>query len=492
MSDRDGILAGRAFVELMADNSKLKAGLDEAQAHLKAHGSSYSLLSDKWLKHGIGIYAYSKGLAGGLHLITAGIRGMKGDWKGMEEQIEELPFGIGKVFKAAMTLIEEIDGTADRKREEAKRKAIRQAQEVADEFTTGITNKAALIGVHDETYKGQVQAFQEYQKTRREIAKQYEKDIAELGLEAADHLVAPKVAAAKDLYQKTIKELEAQRARHLHEDSQKSDELMNAAIRKPGFKGDREALKARQKIETDAFQGGAPERAAMEDRHRAEGYAQDLKYAGEAADALRDMQTEINKLGGPMTEFDVEWDKLTRKFEGMDDWDQKAGKLKSTMKELFRLRAEDGINKQVEDLSLKISVASGRMTELDAAVARSKVNNPLVTEGKAKQLFLTEKRATDAEWARGELNNLKTPAEKMADLKKRLLGLADVMKRADLEKIWDAANKGKESTQGIFNAANLLGLQSGGPEDRIAKATEKTAENTEKLHAAVKDGGKFT
>jgi hypothetical protein len=47
----------------------------------------------------------------------------------------------------------------------------------------------------------------------------------------------------------------------------------------------------------------------------------------------------------------------------------------------------------------------------------------------------------------------------------------------------------KIGVTGTFNAASLLGLQAGGADDRIAKATEDTAKNTKRLVDKANTGG---
>jgi len=82
----------------------------------------------------------------------------------------------------------------------------------------------------------------------------------------------------------------------------------------------------------------------------------------------------------------------------------------------------------------------------------------------------------------------------------KLLGLegAVEIKAPDLSGLQDAAELGgvelsqqaaKIGVTGTFNAASLLGLQSGDASDRTAKATEETAKNTKKLLDEARNGG---
>ena len=82
----------------------------------------------------------------------------------------------------------------------------------------------------------------------------------------------------------------------------------------------------------------------------------------------------------------------------------------------------------------------------------------------------------------------------------KLLGLdgAVEIKAPDLSGLQDAAELGglelsrqaaKVGVTGTFNAAALLGLQSGDASDRTAKATEETAKNTKKLVDKANTGG---
>jgi len=82
----------------------------------------------------------------------------------------------------------------------------------------------------------------------------------------------------------------------------------------------------------------------------------------------------------------------------------------------------------------------------------------------------------------------------------KLLGLegAIEIKAPDLSGLQDAAELGgmelsqqaaKIGVTGTFNAASLLGLQSGDAADRTAKASEETAKNTKKLVDKAKTGG---
>jgi len=82
----------------------------------------------------------------------------------------------------------------------------------------------------------------------------------------------------------------------------------------------------------------------------------------------------------------------------------------------------------------------------------------------------------------------------------KILGLAGAVeiKAPDLSGLQDAAELGglelsqqaaKVGVTGTFNAAALLGLQSGGADERTAKATEETAKNTKKLLDEARQGG---
>lgn len=53
----------------------------------------------------------------------------------------------------------------------------------------------------------------------------------------------------------------------------------------------------------------------------------------------------------------------------------------------------------------------------------------------------------------------------------------------------DPSGTARIGAKGTFLAANVVGLQAGGMEDRIAKATEETAKNTKRLVDKANPGG---
>jgi hypothetical protein len=72
------------------------------------------------------------------------------------------------------------------------------------------------------------------------------------------------------------------------------------------------------------------------------------------------------------------------------------------------------------------------------------------------------------------------PEDMLAKIRGAVAGLGDLL---------DQTAKRTIGAAGTFNAASLLGLQAGGAEDRIAKATEDTAKNTKKLLDKANTGG---
>ncbi|MCG3179668.1 MAG: hypothetical protein BIFFINMI_02009 [Phycisphaerae bacterium] len=105
--------------------------------------------------------------------------------------------------------------------------------------------------------------------------------------------------------------------------------------------------------------------------------------------------------------------------------------------------------------------ARERANQADVAAAKKRLSD---LAGQAKE----ERKAKERAGPEG----MKSPEEVVGKLKNALAGMGDQL---------DLAGKAKTEAHGTFNAAAILGLQAGGHQERIAKATEKTATNTDKL-----------
>jgi len=153
-------------------------------------------------------------------------------------------------------------------------------------------------------------------------------------------------------------------------------------------------------------------------------------------------------------------------------------------------------------------------TDLAAAEARKQDTLRAIEEGRQRRLVEIAQADTDSERQRSAeyAKQLGDSESSLAQAKKEW---QDAIKAANAPRpakkpdqgppgskppAEDALQKAMESIQtqtlpkalgvkGSFNAAALLGLQAGGVEDRIAKATEQTAANTKKLAEEAARGG---
>ncbi len=182
------------------------------------------------------------------------------------------------------------------------------------------------------------------------------------------------------------------------------------------------------------------------------GETTDEEYRAANAQVDAEKQAAVAKIKDETTRKRAE-----RELQRQQEREQSGREFDQTVHQVVRDQEtrEQGLNAETK--------AKEQANRADVDAAKKRLSD---LAGKAKG----ERKAKDA----GKPEGMKSPEEVLGKLKNALAGMGDEL---------DIANKEKRKMEahGTFNAAALLGLQAGGPQERIANATEKTARNTDKL-----------
>lgn len=428
--------------QLTAANKQIR----QQAAGAKATTSQFEKLGTAALKVGIAVEA-TKAAVATVGIVTAA---MKGDWEGVEKLVARLPFGLGEIASIAAEVTDQLTGVAD------EMERINRAASAADKYRTGM-EKLQAIG---------------------DAARQ---SVADLAGDTESRL-----AEARDAKLRAIRKAEgSKRMRQYAEDAVRAE------------------YEARKKAPLTKLLAGLEQQAASAGMTEAEKAIFDLTNLNAGADALERAAAALKKIAAG-----EQADKLRKAIEAANAQVSVVGKgpieaalaafkganpaqidnLRKALEALQKAEAKAAAADQVGSLMRRISLATGKMTDIDAGVADFKTANPGASDMQLDILRKTMERANLAEWSKGkvdELGETKDFAEQTAELKAKLRQAvgAEVMSKAQANAVWAKHFVAGSSLRGTTagSAAAIQSLQAGPALDPLVKASQKTAENTGKL-----------
>jgi hypothetical protein len=471
MASAQGIRAGAAYVEISADDSPMVRRLQESRARLRqwvaqnsgtamTRGTEAAVMAQGDDRRGFlsGGYRGMEIAETGLKLATAiasakiAIKDVqifsslfRGDMEGARKAAEELPFGLGAIVKelsgpvdwAANRFVERMRGLEwgelDRKGPSGDRERLASVEQ----YNRGVTGIAAIE-----------KALAKATMSARDWAKA-EVDALDLSADHAARLLALKTrlievdeqraAAAKTLADRErgadlIRQAMDQHARM----GMSEREVAGYEVRHMGLAADQ----ARTLLNWRLAILDATERQAAAQRR--------LAFDTSFADAIGNLKDRIAELRG-------ELDALARDEA-------------TAMEPLMKAFAEGAID--MAAFAAKTAELRQLFTDLRAAQGEA--------EAKREGETLTEAMRTPEEQARDQVERYKA-------LREGGHISEETYQRAVRKAVEDAASalpdvaRATVGVRGTFSALEAPGLGAGGVTDRIARASEETARNTEKI-----------
>jgi len=426
--------------QLAAANQQIR----QQAAGAKQTTSQFERLGTAALKVGIAVESAKAGLVV-LGLVTAAV---KGDWEKVDEFAFRLPFGLGEICQLTAAIMDYWTGAAD----EAER--LNKAVERQRAYQSGMERLQSIIRSSNLSAKsatGDQRAVLEDQRKalldeiKHTQGSQLKKQAAvdAVNAEYQAKLMAP--------IQRIIKDRAYQAATAGMTDSERTIfDLKNLGA---GADELERAAKALKDIES-------------------------AELAGNLEKAIKAASGKASAIGQSPIETAL------KAFEGADP--AQIDKLRQALENLQKVEAKQSFEKQVSGLMQRISLATGKTTGVDAAVADFQRANPGATEMQINTLRETMKRADLAEWAKGKVDALpKDFAAETAELKKKLQASVgeELMTKAKANAIWTANFDLGTSLRGTTagTAAAIQSLQTGPSLDPLVKAAQGTEKNTKEL-----------
>ena len=196
---------------------------------------------------------------------------------------------------------------------------------------------------------------------------------------------------------------------------------------------------------------------------------------------------QLSPAAGAKASLAFEWADLEKSLLAAGALKEQIAQVRMQWDKLQQISAQKAISDQIEEMNLQLAVSVGSMKALDAEMARIAKANPLVDPAVLDNLRKTKEALSSAQFAQGEKESLKTPAEKLQEYIAKVneavgrgylsQAQADALTRSKQAEMFQA----KTSVVGTFNASAAYGLGQGNAADRTARATEETARNTKKL-----------
>jgi hypothetical protein len=463
---------GGAYVEISADDAPMLRRLRESQARLRQWVAENS---GPALTRGTESAVLARGREGG-GFLSGGFKGLqiaetglkfataiaatkvaikdvqmfaalfRGDMEGARKAAEELPFGLGEIVKelsgpvdAAMKwFVFRIKGiTEDVSDRAAAAKAKRDRDEEVKQYNLG------LEAIHHVD-----QALAKATMTAQEYAK-YEVDGLNLSRQAAEELLAKKLRLLDiDEQQKKWAKIQQERARGENLIAQAMDQYAKATMSEREFLAYEVRHLGLAANQAETLLNWRLAILDVTEKQHAADKRNDLDTSFAAN--MRNLELEAGVLRGTFDAFDVEVTKAARPLgEAMDagvinfgEYTERLEELKAAIAELRAARQADAAKREGQSLTESMETPEER--------ARAQVEH--------YKKLLEGGDITGETYQRAVRKALEDVAAAMPDVMKRTVGV-----------------------RGTFSAIEAAGMGAGGVSDRIASATEKTAQNTEKI-----------
>ena len=191
--------------------------------------------------------------------------------------------------------------------------------------------------------------------------------------------------------------------------------------------------------------------------------------------------------GGVAGQREQEWQDMARAMEELGVAEEEVQRIRAKLTQRNAAQDNRAIIDQIDELNLKLAVAVGKMTELDAARARLAKEHPDADRKNIDKLVALQNKTNLAEWAKGEVDSAKTPAERFKDYRDKLdkavaAGVLDQSKMNVLLQAKMAEMMGGVRNVGGFNVAAINQMVGGGSvAERTARACEETARNSRRF-----------
>ena len=252
-----------------------------------------------------------------------------------------------------------------------------------------------------------------------------------------------------------------------------------------------EADRAWERLSHDIEQASEREAAMSElSRELVEG-AQELSRQQAAhvqeLDQSLTAATNAALTGGVAGQREAEWQDMARAMEELGVAEEEVQRIRAKLSQRNAAQDNRAIIDQIDELNLKLAVAVGKMTELDAARARLAKEHPNADRKNIDKLVALQDKANLAEFIKGELEGIKTPAEKFKDYRDRLdkavgAGVLNPTQQQALLQSKMAELMGGVRSVGGFNVSAINQMVGGGSvAERTARACEETAKNSRRF-----------
>ena len=235
------------------------------------------------------------------------------------------------------------------------------------------------------------------------------------------------------------------------------------------------------------------ERAGLADQQAAERAA----YVQQMGDQYGDA-TNAAVTGGVAGQREAEWQGVLRTMQAAKQTQEDIDKVHALF--MGKNIAEDNraVLDQITELADRLAVATGKASELDAEMAKIAREHPEASAENLAKLRAMKEKTDLAQFVKGELEGIKTPAEKFKEYRDRLdkaVGVG-VLTQSQMEALLAskmAEAMGVARNVGGFNVSAINQMVGGGGSvaERTAKAAEDTAKNTRKLAGNQGSGATF-
>jgi hypothetical protein len=236
-------------------------------------------------------------------------------------------------------------------------------------------------------------------------------------------------------------------------------------------------------------------------------FAAEMERAGKAderADQVKAMAdqygdaTNAALTGGVAGQREAQWQGVLRTMQAAKQTQEDIDKVHALV--IGQNIAEDNraVLDQITEMADRLAVATGKASELDVEMARIAREHPEASAENLAKLRSMKEKTDLAQFVKGELEGIKTPAEKFKDYRDRLdkaVGVG-VLTQSQMEALLAskmAEAMGVARNVGGFNVSAINQMVGGGGSvaERTAKAGEETAKNTRKLVDGQGSGGTF-
>jgi len=254
-----------------------------------------------------------------------------------------------------------------------------------------------------------------------------------------------------------------------------------------GFARELAMVKLKHAQEIEEYDRAGKDKTALVQRQAWEEYEIRRRAAQQIQDLATGLLRRLTLATGAATGQQWEWFDLSKQLQQLGATRDQIEAIYRIWQQVNQVEANKGLLEQIQDLDLQLQVATGRMSQLDAEMARLARQNSSASPETLAALRQWKEAVGVADFAKGEKESLKTPGQKLQEYIDKLQQAVSMGYLNPAEMAALAASRRAQllptrtEVRGTFNAMEARGLGAAGPIDRIAAATEATARNTEKL-----------